>query len=307
MTIQLSEVIKVREVIIASDLGWGNLNGYDGKGDFICPATFGVGVDKLDNSGYQVIYDNEKYLIGDKTLSYSRGIKKELLQNKLMMYLTIFNFVDDGDRVKLVVSCPVDVYLNRESRVSFKKFLWEKKQVNLTVDGISKTFYLDKLEIVAEGSGVMYNAPERFADKTVGVIDIGAGTINFLYTHDLNIIREQTFSEVAGIHHLRTQVRDELKKNGIIINMIEVDEILKSNKYKDITGLVIERYINRIEKIILEHSWSKHVPLVFTGGGSLLLSGKIVDRFPNSTVSTSPLVDNVHGNYQIGVLLWSKS
>ncbi|MDE5977134.1 MAG: ParM/StbA family protein [Turicibacter sp.] len=295
----------MREVIIASDIGWGNLNSFDGKGDFICPATFGVGIDKLDNSGYQVIYNNEKYLIGDKTLSYSRGIKKELLQNKLMMYLTVFNYVDDGDHVKLVVSCPVDVYLNRESRLSFKKFLWEKKEVNLTVDNISKTFHIDKLEIVAEGSGVMYTAPERFSDKTVGIIDIGAGTINFLYTHDLNIIREQTFSEVIGIHELRTQARDELKKNGIIINMIEVDEVLKSKRYRDITDEVLKRYIERMAKIIKEHSWSQHVPLLFTGGGSLLLKDKLVDYFPNSTVSTSPLVDNVHGNYQIGVLLWS--
>lgn len=299
------EMHEVVQKIIAVDLGWGNLNGYDGVTDFVCPATFAERVDKLE-AGHQLVCDFKKYLIGDPTTAYSRGMKKELLQHQLMMYLATANYVNNGDHVSLVVSCPVDIYLNKVARVSFKKFLNSKKEVNVNVDGIDKKFFIDKLEVMSEGAGIMYRHPEQFSDKTVGIIDIGAGTINFLYTNDLNIIRDQSFSEVIGIHHLRTNIRDVLRKNGIIVNEIEVDELLKNNQYSDIIAPVIDSYVNKIYKSINDRGWSKHVPIYFTGGGTMLLKDKIVDKFSNSTISETPLIDNVYGNYQIGVLLWSR-
>lgn len=299
------EMHEVVQKIIAVDLGWGNLNGYDGVTDFVCPATFAERVDKLE-AGHQLVCDFKKYLIGDPTTAYSRGMKKELLQHQLMMYLATANYVNNGDHVNLVVSCPVDIYLNKVARVSFKKFLNSKKEVNVNVDGIDKKFFIDKLEVMSEGAGIMYRHPEQFSDKTVGIIDIGAGTINFLYTKDLNIIRDQSFSEVIGIHHLRTNIRDVLRKNGIIVNEIEVDELLKNNQYSDIIAPVIDSYVNKIYKSINDRGWSKHVPIYFTGGGTMLLKDKIVDKFSNSTISETPLIDNVYGNYQIGVLLWSQ-
>lgn len=299
------EVHEMVQKIIAVDLGWGNLNGYDGVTDFVCPATFAERVDKLE-AGHQLVCDFKKYLIGDPTTAYSRGMKKELLQHQLMMYLATANYVNNGDHVSLVVSCPVDIYLNKVARVSFKKFLNSKKEVNVNVDGIDKKFFIDKLEVMSEGAGIMYRHPEQFSDKTVGIIDIGAGTINFLYTNDLNIIRDQSFSEVIGIHHLRTNIRDVLRKNGIIVNEIEVDELLKNNQYSDIIVPVIDGYVNKIYKSINDRGWSKHVPIYFTGGGTILLKDKIVDKFSNSTISETPLIDNVYGNYQIGVLLWSQ-
>lgn len=299
------EVHEMVQKIIAVDLGWGNLNGYDGVTDFVCPATFAERVDKLE-AGHQLVCDFKKYLIGDPTTAYSRGMKKELLQHQLMMYLATSNYVNNGDHVNLVVSCPIDVYLNKVARVSFKKFLHSKKEVNINVDGVDKKFFIDKLEVMSEGAGIMYRHPEQFSDKTVGIIDIGAGTINFLYTNDLNIIRDQSFSEVIGIHHLRTNIRDVLRKNGIIVNEIEVDELLKNNQYSDIIAPVIDSYVNKIYKSINDRGWSKHVPIYFTGGGTMLLKDKIVDKFSNSTISETPLIDNVYGNYQIGVLLWSQ-
>lgn len=299
------EMHEVVQKIIAVDLGWGNLNGYDGVTDFVCPATFAERVDKLE-AGHQLVCDFKKYLIGDPTTAYSRGMKKELLQHQLMMYLATANYVNNGDHVNLVVSCPVDIYLNKVARVSFKKFLNSKKEVNVNVDGIDKKFFIDKLEVMSEGAGIMYRHPEQFSDKTVGIIDIGAGTINFLYTNDLNIIRDQSFSEVIGIHHLRTNIRDVLRKNGIIVNEIEIDELLKNNQYSDIIAPVIDSYVNKIYKSINDRGWSKHVPIYFTGGGTILLKDKIVDKFSNSTISETPLIDNVYGNYQIGVLLWSQ-
>lgn len=299
------EMHEVVQKIIAVDLGWGNLNGYDGVTDFVCPATFAERVDKLE-VGHQLVCDFKKYLIGDPTTAYSRGMKKELIQHQLMMYLATANYVNNGDHVNLVVSCPVDIYLNKVARVSFKKFLNSKKEVNVNVDGIDKKFFIDKLEVMSEGAGIMYRHPEQFSDKTVGIIDIGAGTINFLYTNDLNIIRDQSFSEVIGIHRLRTNIRDVLRKNGIIVNEIEVDELLKNNQYSDIIAPVIDSYVNKIYKSINDRGWSKHVPIYFTGGGTILLKDKIVDKFSNSTISETPLIDNVYGNYQIGVLLWSQ-
>lgn len=293
--------------ILGIDMGKDNLKSFDGKKSFTCISTFAEGVDKLD-SGFQIIHNGHKYLVGDLTLGYDIDISKEKEQFRTLMYLAIFKLADHGERVKVVVSCPVDVCLNRQAKRSYKEFLFKEKKIILTVDGETKTFFIDNLSVIAEGSGILYKHSEQYSNEIVGVVDIGGSTTNCILSNELNVVRNQSFSEMNGMHYLRAKIRDSLKKTGVIIGENEVKFLMRNpgeNTY--LINKEINSYLSQIKKSLLARNWSENMPIVFTGGGSLELYRQIEAKFPYSTVSSEALYDNCYGNYRIGVILWEKS
>ncbi len=293
--------------ILGIDMGKDNLKSFDGKKSFTCISTFAEGVDKLD-SGFQIIHNGHKYLVGDLTLGYDIDISKEKEQFRTLMYLAIFKLVDHGERVKVVVSCPVDVCLNRQAKRSYKEFLFKEKKIILTVDGETKTFFIDNLSVIAEGSGILYKHSERYSNEIVGVVDIGGSTTNCILSNELNVVRNQSFSEMNGMHYLRAKIRDSLKKTGVIIGENEVKFLMRNpGENTHLINKEINSYLSQIKKSLLARNWSENMPIVFTGGGSLELYRQIEAKFPYSTVSSEALYDNCYGNYRIGVILWEKS
>lgn len=293
--------------ILGIDMGKDNLKSFDGKKSFTCISTFSEGVDKLD-SGFQVLNNGHKYLVGDLTLGYDIDISKEKEQFRTLMYLAIFKLVNHGERVKVVVSCPVDVCLNRQAKRSYKEFLSKEKKIVLTVDGETKTFFIENLSVVAEGSGILYKNSERYCSEIIGVVDIGGSTTNCILANELNLVRNQSFSEMNGMHYLRAKIRDSLKKTGIIIGENEVKFLMRNpGEYTHLINKEINGYLSQIKKSLLARNWSETMPIIFTGGGSLELYRQIENKFPYSTVSTDALYDNCYGNYRIGVVLWEKS
>ena len=293
--------------IIGIDMGKANLKAFDGVREFACASTFAEGVDKLE-SGYQVLHNGKKYLIGDTTLNYDLEITKEKTQHRMMMYLAIFNLVSNGEHVGVVTSCPVDIFLNKQSKNSYRRFLQEDDKVTLTVGNKTKTFYIDALTVVAEGSGYLFQNPEQCADEMIGLIDIGGSTTNYILANDLNVVRGQSFCEADGMHYLRVKIRDVLKKNGVVVGENEVKYLLKDmGAHKYIINGVINTYLDGIKKHLIARNWSENTKLGFVGGGSLELKRQIEEKFPHSTISSDALFDNCYGNHRIGVLIWEKS
>ncbi len=293
--------------IIGIDMGKDNLKAYDGDKTFICSSTFGVNVDRLE-AGYQVLLDGKKYLIGDDTLDYDYDVTKEKERHRIMMYLAIAQLTNDGDCVSVVTSCPVDIFLNKNLKNSYKNFLSERKEVIITVGIQTKKIFIDKVFVVCEGVGIAYRHPNRFLNQVVGVIDIGGVTKNYLFFNDMNLVRDQSFSEADGMHFLRAKVTDALKKEGHYLTSHEIKPLIRNPKdYKYIVNKEIDKFINGIHKTITRRNWSSVMELIFVGGGSDDLKRQISERFPTSTVSAESLFDNCIGNYQIGVLKWQKS
>lgn len=293
--------------IIGIDMGKENLKVYDGTKEFKCVSTFAQGVDRLD-SGYQVLLNGKKYLIGDETLEYDLDISKEKEQHRIMMYFGIAQMVDNNDRIAVVTSCPVDTFLNKDFRKSYRDFLLEQSEIIITIGTATKRFYIDKLLVVCEGAGVAYRNPNIFLNKVVGVVDIGGITTDFLFFKDMNLAREHSFSEAKGMHHLKMAIRDALKKEGCYLTTHEVKYLVSNpGEHKYLVEKNINSFIENIRRAITVRSWSSSMPLIFVGGGSETLMRQINKKFPNSTISTGCLFDNCIGNYQIGVLKWQKN
>ncbi len=293
--------------IIGADMGKENLKIYDGNKPFTCVSTFAEGVDRLD-SGYQVLFNGKKYLIGDDTLEYDFDISKEKEKHRIMMYFGIAQVVNNNDHVAIVTSCPVDIFLNKHLRKSYKDFLMENREIIITVGTATKKFYIDKMLVVCEGVGVAYLNPTMFLNKVVGVVDIGGITIDYLFFKDMNLVREQSSSEPEGMHHLRMNIRDELKKGGHYLTTHEVKYLLSSpGTHKFLVDKKINSFISNIKRAQTIRNWSTTMPVIFVGGGSETLKRQIEEKLPNSTISSGCLFDNCIGNYQIGVLKWQKN
>lgn len=292
--------------LISVDMGKNNLNAFDGEKEFSCVSTFIEGVERLDK-GYQVLKDGKRYLIGDETIPYDLDLTKEKESHKIMMYFAIHQLVENGDRVKVVTNCPMDVYLNKVARQSFKEFLSkttnEDKKIQLTVGRFTKSFYLEEVIVMPEGMGIVFNQPELFIRNYVGVIDIGGVTQNFGAFDNLGLVRGKSFTEINGMHYLRTQIKDALKKEGAIIGDIDVKYLMNNpGKYKRTIDKAIDEFFEVIRTSIVARNWGDSIKLVFTGGGSLELNRQIETYFPYSTISEDALFDNCKGNYRVGVL-----
>ncbi|MFQ6896995.1 MAG: hypothetical protein ACLRSH_09305 [Turicibacter sp.] len=292
--------------VIGIDSGKANLVAYDGCNLFTCASTFAKGVDKLED-GYQVLHNGNKYLIGDKTLSYDLEMTKEKEQHKIMMYFGIAQLIKQNEHCSIVTSCPADIYINKTLRKSFVDFLTPKNsdgKVTLTVGVTTKVFYIDEITVIPEGVGVVYNQTDLFIDELVGVIDIGGTTTNCLLFDDATFIRDKSFTETNGMHFLNMKIRDALKKEGLIVNDLEVKYYLKDpGDYKFLIDSIINSFIDEIYQFTISRNWGNKRKILLSGGGSVALEQKLKAKFLDSTISTDALYDNCKGNYQFGVML----
>ncbi|MDE5977990.1 MAG: ParM/StbA family protein [Turicibacter sp.] len=292
--------------VFGADAGKANLVIYDGDNIFTCPSTFAKGVDKLDE-GYQVLFNGSKYLIGDKTLAFDLEMTKEKEQHKVMMYFGIAQLIKQNEHCSIITSCPADIYINKALRQSFVNYLLPEThdgKVIITTGITTKVFYIDEITVIPEGVGVVYNQPELFLDELVGVIDIGGTTTNCLLFDDATFIRNKSFTETNGMHFLTMKIRDALKKEGRIVDDLEVKYYLKDpGEYKFLIDSIVNGFIDEIYRFTVARNWGDKRKILLSGGGSVALEEKLKAKFPDSTISIDALYDNCKGNYQFGVML----
>ena len=142
--------------------------------------------------------------------------------------------------------------------------------------------------------GYVFNSP---VDSLVGVIDIGYTTIDGAVFKDCAPILDTVFSLVDGANPFKTKVRDELNKELLLnIQPYQMDEILSKGMYgakHDEAQKIIEccqiQYLKKIVNEMLKHSWEiQSLPIVFTGGGSILLKD-IIEEYETFMVSDNPI------------------
>ena len=89
-----------------------------------------------------------------------------------------------------------------------------------------------------------------------------------------------------------------------------MDEILSKGMYgskHDDAQKIIKRcqieYLKKIVNEMLKHAWEiQSLPIVFTGGGSILLKD-IIEEYETFMVSDNPVFDNLDGFGEMGMIL----
>lgn len=164
-----------------------------------------------------------------------------------------------GDILKLIVGQTI-------SRHSDKKRIKEMLlgRHSITVNNEKKSFYIDKVEVAAEGASAFFVDP---TNGIVRIIDVGSGTINF-----------------ASINHGRFVDKDSFTtKDGI--------ETLKSKDYSALAG--------RIETLAMD-KWDHDDLIYLVGGGSKFVYPYLKNAFLKIKILNQPEFANVKGFYLLG-------
>lgn len=277
----------------------------------IIPTLASKGSDKVGQVGYVIEdFEGESYVVGDenKTVNTNVMLSKMDLAHKLSTIAAIHQLVDNGAVVELSVGLPIHTYYNAEHRKEYIEFYSQHENLTLTINGIEKSFSLAKVKAKPESVGHVFNFP---TEGLIGVIDIGYTTIDGAVFKDCSPLVDTVFSLIDGANPFKTVVRDSLNKELLLnIQPYQLDEILskglygsKSQQADEIISKCKKEYLKKIVNEMLKHGWEiQTLPIVFTGGGSLLLKD-MIEQIDTFIVSDNCIFDNLDGFTEMEMIL----
>lgn len=295
------------------DDGYGDVKGFNGKQSVYYPSNVTqfkekhdtvLGGRKADPLSHIVVeYDDKKFLAGqgaidqDMQSSWIGGNNK----HKHPMFPALAKagmamLAEDYDTIKvdpIVLGLPVE-HADNEDRVNLlKKIFGNNHKIRLTLaDGSTFEKEVDVKDVVVvsqpfgtfcdiilDDEGEIQN-PE-LATKFVVVIDIGAGTVNFLTLSDLEPISDGTTHINKGMYTAYLEVGKKIKEDfGKEYPLGTLPKIIKRGSIAgghNITHIIEEKFELHAGEIGSEFDtrFRNFIPfieaVVFTGGGSVVL------------------------------------
>ncbi len=277
----------------------------------VIPTLLSYGDDRMSHGGYVVNdFKGNKYVIGDenKTVNTNYQLSKIDLAHKLTCLVAIHHLVPNGAEVNLFIGLPIHSFYNLEYRQEYVDYFNEGKVV-LTVNNIKKTFTINHVQAMPEGVGYVFT---HDTPNLVAIVDIGHLTVDGAIYRDCTPILSTVFTTTQGANHLKTFVRDELNSRLLLsIKDFQMNEIMTNGLYgsrKEEADTIINEckyeYIKMVANEMLTHGWEiETLPIVFSGGGSILLED-VIDNFATFSLSDEPLFDNMKGFSELGVLVY---
>lgn len=265
-----------------------------------------TGFESLGTSrGYQVEYEGKGYVVGDGAsgITSNSNSKKEMI-HKIATLTAIATSVDNGDSVKVVIGCPLSFYPDKNEREEYANFILPKGRVDINVNGVDKNFYISARLVLAESYGIVFYEPEKFANKYVGVIDIGGLNLNAAAYKNNQLISDSCFTEKLGkntiMKALQTKLNEKLDadfsfdemeifiQQGYVTNAEAETAAFMKNYFKEHLAKVWQKCTN--------NRWNlKYMDLVFIGGTSMLLKPYILEEFPNAYIPEDANFVNAEG------------
>lgn len=295
------------------DDGYGDVKGTNGKENIYFPSNVTTHKEKFSDalsesekkdpkSRMIVEYDKKKFLVGtaaqkqDMQSSWIGGNNKHKHPMFPALAKTALNMLGQEDVTKvdpLVLGLPVEHEEKAERRELLTKLLKKKHDVTLTMaDGetYEKTIDVKDVVIVKQPFGsfcdVILDETGEVKDpdlalKFVSVVDIGAGTVNYLTLQELESISELTKHTNKGMYsayqEIARRIEVEFDKKyplGRLPEFIKSGFITGGHNITHIVDEVFELHAGEIMnewETINRNSMDFIEVVIFTGGGSEVL------------------------------------
>ncbi len=254
---------------------------------------------------FVVTFEGEAFVVADEVnIRPELDMSKKTLEHKICIYSAIAKLVPNGSVVDLVIGIPVLLFLDQETRLDYENYMSQPSDqdwIELTINGNHHYFKINRVKALPETSGYVFAHYEHYMNDLVGIIDIGGLNINGCIYNQLNPIHKTCFTINRGGHHLRAEIQQRLiQQLNRDIQDFQMKRILEAPKPSEepIIREVVDSYMALVLKELRTRNWDISVdgiPVVLTGGTSLIV-GKYAQRyFPQVTVSKDPIWDNVKG------------
>lgn len=276
-----------------------------------------VELDKYDsNYEYVMEYEGKYYAIGEGDPCTEPS--KLALHHKLCVYFSLTQIFDDiapREHIYLSVCSPLMDMNNPDYKEEFKQYLIGDNDglVSFRVNKKAYTICIKDVLVLPESSGVVYQYPEFFNDRIVGVIDWGGLQINCLLYDDGKPIKTSGFTRQLGAYDLEATIINKLGSIGRNYDEHQLKYVIKNPSVEE--RLVIENAVSQQLNLIInqcrQNRWNVDtLPLMFTGGSSARYKTYIEDLEKHSgnldrEVSKTALWDNVKGCYEVAKI-WLK-
>ncbi len=230
---------------------------------------------KFSENDMVVEYNGKKYFAGTLAKYESEfsgrimGGSKAHNDCKLRVLIALHR-VGVGENYKIIVGQPIEFHTKEEKEAIKRRLLGTH---TIKVNGVSRTFQIEKVEVAAEGGSAFWAAPQ---DGLVRIVDVGSGTVNCATLRDKRYIDRDSFSLMLGS---------------------------ESTKVRNIEALA------RTIAAQASKKWGKNDTVKIIGGISEILLPYLQEYFPKADLLKSslgntvwpPVFGNAVGFYKIGV------
>lgn len=268
----------------------------------------------IKSESYNVIYKNKEYLVGKAAQQPTGQIEGKDTERHLISLLTgLTQIVPSGYVINLGTGESINKYFDRTHKENLKKRLLGEHEI--TVDGKTYNYYIKNVDILPEGCGHKILDFNKYKDKISHAVDMGAGTVNYIFSQGIIPNEDKSKSFQLGMHKLVSNIKTELGRNGYgsdipteyINKYIEVgskDEVIQqivdNEKMKILNNFYtsIQTTVDLDSKLIEE--------IEFLGGTSIRLEKQIKKRFKNAVIIDDPMWVNAEGFAKFVIAKYSR-
>lgn len=278
---------------------------------------------EAEGASYEVKFNDKTYIVGEGAPKDYTGTSKTNMIHKVALYTGITKFLNpdtEGNKVNLVLACPISVLKIQEAKEEFKKFMKGDGEIEITVDGKNYKFTIEDITIKAEGSGVVYLYPDVFKGQDVLVIDLGGLNMGWGLYRNGSCKNEDRNIEECGTDELLKLVKEQasIYDRGNVFNDDDAMKALKDNGIK-VAGSIdaksvpfIEKaktnYFNEVMKNIKKYKINidRVDKVVFVGGTTLHIKDIIGREIKHSFIPENCQWTTAEGGYKVAVKKYSK-
>lgn len=276
-------------------------------------------------SSYVVTLNGQASMIGGLAGEYNYDTSKAQEVHRRATYLAVSELADDQKTpIVLGIGCPLSVWFNTQLRMDYMRFMLNLPEdderdpnegnfdIEFEVDGNDFKYNIEHLIVYPETSGFLIKNEEKYAGRSIAVVDIGGLNVNgvvYQPTGEDGILEpnEDTYftlnkggnvfmTELAKVLNTRFgtniqvyEMNEHFKRGYIKVNKEESAKIIKE---------FTDAYLDEIRHKMKAHSWSvETLDFAWVGGGSLLFKEHIlaIPVFSDSEISDNAVWDNAEG------------
>ena len=286
-------------------------------------------------------FDGVSYLVGENVAQYAQPVERMDFQRlsdgpelRALFYTTMHHLLDDtkNEDVRVMVGLPVEIMQDRKLAKSTRRALrkWMVGTHSYSVNGQKNDLTITRVEVMPQPAGSYFcwgmneqgkwsKGVETLRDM-IAVCDIGFNTSDLFVLESGQIVARYTAGQTAGIRRAAEQIIRIIKKDsGVTLSLHEADAFLhQTNPTLSTADGVIDLapIVDQARKSVAasvlqftERQWGnarrfRHV--LFTGGGSQVLSDFLGRAYPHGYVLSNAVVANATGLAKYGLRPLSK-
>lgn len=269
-----------------------------------------------------ITFEGKTYLIGDDAGNIDHEPSKETLTHKLCIYYGLIRNGYANRKVNLAIGTPIKYFKDPQTKQSYADFIKGNGNVEVEYNGTSYNIMINDILVLPESCGILYMSDKNYDDLTsryVGIIDIGGLNAQGRIYQMGTPLPEYDMDSELGTHTLSQDIANKLNMEDpkARYKHYQVESLIERHFNRNLT-IKNEKDLIAIEKIeihLQEHlssilrqcqamKWNlAYMDIIFTGGGSQLLSGYIESK--GFDVSENCLEDNVRGFYDLATNYFS--